>query len=374
MGVFRITHESKFIDGVNYQLHYGYDFGEHNSAPGMGLHSEERLEQVRKDFSMLAASGVHSVRVNVFTDGRAGIIFDDKGRALGVQDSVARGLLNVLHVADDNNIVASLVMLDHTFAERTERLDRRRPEIGAKQGHGRVLMTEAGRNELLNNVFKPLLQELSKEKPASLFSIELVNEPESLIEGLSTDTNMPGLLPAADLGKFKAFVRTFRDLVHQETGAQFTVGSLAVRHADMWLDVLDPACDYLSIHYYGRNDEPPFHALYDENVSAAPLKTVRGLQRKIPMVWGEYAANGSSEFVNQRFPQGFSKACQFLEDALNNHVKGAYAWAVRSGTGDWGDLFGPVPLEQHRKFTAMHAHRIEFAGALPPSPSTPGYA
>lgn len=101
---------------------------------------------------------------------------------------------------------------------------------------------------------------------------------------------------------------------------------------------------------------------------------MKGLQKKIPIVWGEYAANGSSEFVNQRFPQGFSKACQFLEDALNNHVKGAYAWAVRSGTGDWGDSFGPVPLEQHRNFTAMHAHRIEFAGALPPSLSTPEYA
>jgi hypothetical protein len=93
---------------------------------------------------------------------------------------------------------------------------------------------------------------------------------------------------------------------------------------------------------------------------------VQGLQRVIPVVWGEYAANGSSEFFNQEFPQSFSRASQFLEDALNHGVKGAYAWALRSGLGKWGDVFGPVPLEEHRLFTARNAHRIEFAGGLPP--------
>ncbi len=366
MALFRINRESNFIDGVNYQHRYGFDFGEHRSIPALGLHHEAGLQEVRKDFALLAGNGVHAVRMNVFTDGRSGIAYDSSGNPLGLQDAVVEGVLNVLRAAEHNNIVVSLVMLDHKFAERAEWIDRQKPEFGTKQGHARLLLTEAGRRELMNRVFIPLLQQLGQAKAPSLLSFELVNEPESLVGRLSTDTAMQMLLPSADMDKFKAYMRAFRDLARKETGAQFTIGSLALKYAGIWLDVLDSDLDYLSIHYYGQNDEPPYQALYEDNVEEYPLKTVKGLQRMIPVVWGEYAANGSSEVLNAELPQTFSTSFQFLEDALNNQVKGAFAWALRSGIGEWGDLFGPVPLDQHRMFTAKHAPRIAFTGGVPP--------
>lgn len=368
----KITRDSKFLDGVNYQLHYGFDFGEHRSIPGLGLHHSERLDQVKRDFVQLAENGIHSIRMNVFTDGRTGIVYDGVERAIGVQDSVVTGMLNVLRAATASKMLVSFVMLDHKFAERAEWIDRSKPALGTKQGHARLIATGQGRNELLCNVFEPLLQSIGKKHAESLLSFELVNEPESLIEGISTDSNMQRYIPLQELRQFRIFLRSFRNIAREETGAQFTVGSLALKHAVLWLDVLDPALDYLSIHYYGRKDEPRYQTLYRAKQRSNPLRTVKGLQRRIPVVWGEYAANGASDFVNPTSPQKFSHASQFLEDALKNHVKGAYAWALRSGLSEWGDCFGPVPLEQHRRFTALHAARVEFAGALPPVLSEPG--
>jgi len=342
MATFTITDQSDFIDGVNYQLQYGFDFGTHAAVPNLGLHNKERLRQVWQDFALLSDHGVRSVRMNVFNDGRTGIVFDGNLRPLAVQESVILGTLSVLRAAADCNLLVSLVMLDHKFAEQMEWIDAGKPELGTKQGHGRLLLTGAGREEMLSNVFRPLLQQIGREAPTSLLSFELVNEPESLIEGLSTDPFMQMRLPRSDLPEFKGFMRAFRDLVHQETEAQFTVGSIALKHAHIWLDVLDPRLDYLSVHYYGLNHEPPYDALYGE--------TVKRLQGNIPVVWGEYAANGFADYVNYLYPQQFSTASQFLEDALKHNIKGAYAWALRSGVGAWGDTFGPVPLDQHRAF------------------------
>jgi hypothetical protein len=366
MHPFRIKQDNKFLDGVNYQLHYGFDFGENKALPGLGLHDERRLELFRNDLGRLTECGIHSIRMNIFSDGRSGIVYDGTGGAVGVQACVVEALLGVLCAAEENDVVVSFVMLDHKIAERAEWIDAAQPESGTKQGHSRLLLTAAGREEMIRNVCQPVLQQLGRSKPASLLSFELVNEPESLIQGLSPNPFMQRHLPRGEFEEFKTFMRSFRDLVHQETGAQFTVGSLALKHAAVWLDVLDPGLDYLSVHYYGANGDPHYKALYTENTGINPLKTAKGLQSRIPLVWGEYAANGSSEFLNREYPQSFPRAIDFLEEALNNGAKGAYAWALRSGIGGWGDLFGPVPLETHKLFTARHASQIEFLGSRPP--------
>jgi hypothetical protein len=366
MHPFRITHDSKFLDGVNYQLHYGFDFGENKAFPGLGLHDESRLELFRKDLARLTECGIHSIRMNVFSDGRSGIVYDGTGGAVDVQASVIQGLLSVLRAAEENDVAVSFVMLDHKIAERAEWIDPAKPESRTKQGHSRLLLTAPGREEMIRNVCQPVLQQLGRSKPASLLSFELVNEPESLIQGLSPNPFMQRHLPRGEFEELKAFMRSFRDLVHRETGAQFTVGSLALKHADVWLDVLDPDRDYLSVHFYGANGDPPYKDIYKGNASMNPLKTAKGLQSRIPLVWGEYAANGSSEFLNRKYPQSFPRVIDFLEEVLENGAKGAYAWALRSGIGGWGDLFGPVPLAAHKLFTARHASQIEFLGSMPP--------
>src|SRR5512140_793944 len=105
----RISRDSKFLDGVNYQLHYGFDFGEHKCIPGLGLHHGDRLALVKKDFALLAENGIHAVRMNVFTDGRTGIVYDGIRRAIGVEDAVATGMLNVLRIAAASNMLVSFV-------------------------------------------------------------------------------------------------------------------------------------------------------------------------------------------------------------------------------------------------------------------------
>src|SRR5512140_670037 len=216
----RITRDSKFLDGVNYQLHYGFDFGDHKSIPGLGLHHTERLDQVKRDFMQLAENGIHAVRMNVFTDGRTGIVYDGVDRAIGVQDSVVTGMLHVLRAAAASNMLVSFVMLDHKFAERAEWIDRNKALLGTKQGHARLIATGPGRNEMLCNVFEPLLQSIGKKHAESLLSFELVNEPESLIEGISTDSDIQRYISLQEMEQFKISMRAFRNIVREETGAQ----------------------------------------------------------------------------------------------------------------------------------------------------------
>jgi hypothetical protein len=358
MGNIRITRQSNFLDGIAYpSLHYGYDFG----STSEGLHNPARIAEVNRDFAEFSRNGVHLVRMNVFTDGRlgSGIVFDQQGNptgidlpstALGNISPTIIGLRNVIAAARANNIQLSFVMLDHTYAEGPG-------SETDQQGHGALFRNAQSRQQLLN-VLQPFLDEIGRD-PANVLSVELINEPESLIGGWSTNRNMPNLLAQRDDPAFKQFMRDFRDRVHA-AGAQFTVGSLALRFAANWLDVLDPARDYLSIHYYAQNGEPPYSDLYQ------PLGQLKSVQARIPVVWGEYAANGANEFPNANIPQQFGSTRQFLEDSLNGGMKGGFAWAFYGPRGQ-GDMFGIPPLGEHRNFTADHSLRIEFAGGRPPA-------
>jgi hypothetical protein len=275
-----------------------------------------------------------------------------------MEPTTITGLRKVIAAARANNIQLSFVMLDHTFAEGPIAVDSNQPQLGTKQGHGALLRNAQSRQQLLNNVLQPILDEIGRN-PANVLSVELINEPESLIGGWSTSRNMPNLIAQRDLPDFKQFMRDFRDQVHA-SGAQFTIGSLALRFAANWLDVLDPSRDYLSIHYYAQNGEPPYNDLYQ------PLGELKSLQAQIPVVWGEYAANGANEFPPNA-PQQFANGQQFLEDSDSGGMKGAIAWSFYDGFGNPGDMYGIPPLAEHRNFTGDHSLRIEFAGGKPPA-------
>jgi hypothetical protein len=372
MGTVRITRQGKFLDGVAYpSLHYGFDFGDGPRGTNLGLHHKARIDKVNADFAELASNGIHSVRMNVFADGRTGIDFNHRSRQIQVQDSVLVGLGKVLDAAKANNIHLSLVMLDHKFAEgQLPIVDANNQEVGKKQGHGVVLKSPLLRKQLLDNVFRKVLERIGNDP--NLLSVELINEPESLIDGMSTNDeikNADSLIPQAELGDFKAYLREFRDLVHNTTGAQFTVGSLALKFAGEWLDVLDPQRDYLSIHYYGENDEPPYSDIYRRTLldRLTGRQTLKELQSRIPVVWGEYPAQGAREFQSPKV-QPFDTTLQFLDDALRNGIKGGYGWSFYSAKGErGGESFGPIPWKAHQEFTARNALRIEFGGGSAPA-------
>jgi hypothetical protein len=74
MHPFRIKYDSKFLDGANYGLHYGFDFGENKALPGRGLDDERRLELFRNELARLPECGIQAIQMNVFSNGRSGIV------------------------------------------------------------------------------------------------------------------------------------------------------------------------------------------------------------------------------------------------------------------------------------------------------------
>jgi hypothetical protein len=361
MGDLRITKDVSII-GVAYNPRYGFDFGDQlhvatNQGVAImppGLDSPKRAAQVASDLQNLAANGVNAISVKIFADGRTGINFDpkDPGRALGVQTSVYDGLNNLISAAAAIGIAVHLVLFDHLFVAPPEGLvdtSRGVRQTGPerKQGHLRALADPDNRALLLQNVIAPVLDHLGASP--NLLSVELINEPESILESMQGD-QVSGI-PRSQTAAFKDFMRDVRDLVHDRTGAQFTVGTLGLgRRVMEWVDVIDPKQDYLSVHYYANsaNGDPSYRNLYSANSEIVKLQRA-GVQ----VVFGEYAANG----------YGSIGAEQFLKDAHEHGVNGGFAWAMYDGEGNQGEKqlasgtanFGPLPLDDFRRFHLLNS-------------------
>ncbi len=371
MGDMRVSNDGSFIVGVAYNQRYGYDFGNQLriqtnqgvSQGPTGLDDPDRAKQMISDFQKLAANGVNAVSIKVFADGRTGIDFDpkDPGRALKVQDSVYTGLDNVMKAAVANGLAVQLVLFDHLFAEKgeslvtpTKGLYQTGPE--QKQGHVTAFSDPGNRALLLQNVIAPLLDHLGANP--NLLSVELVNEPESILQ--SMHCNVKEGIPANQTAGFKEYMRMVRDLVHDSTGAQFSVGSLGVAYAKEWLDVIDPNQDYLSIHYYENkyNRDPRYDSLYGPNSGISKLQ-----QAGVPVIFGEYAANG----------YGKVGAEEFLEGARAHGVQGGIAWAMYDPNGNLGEApaksgsanFGPLPLDDFRHFRLLNPDKTQRRSSPP---------
>ncbi len=360
MGNMRIDNESSgFIVGVAYNLHFGFDFGDQLRIqtdkgvsvmpPGLddpGRNDPKRADTVMDDFRKLRESGVNAVTIKLFTDGRTGIDFDpkDPGRALGVQKSVFKGLENVMKIAGANGIAVQIVLFDHTFAAKEAGLldpKEGRKQLGPerKQGHLQALANPDNRELLLRNVIAPVLKYLRGR--SNLLAVELVNEPESIIEGMHLNKGQKGI-PKAQTEAFKEYMRTVRDLVH-DAGAQFTVGCLGIAYAKQWLDVIDPQRDFISVHYYenSQNLDPKYGSLYGADSELMKLH-----KAGVTVVFGEYAGSGYGKVGTKAF----------LEDArAHGIVKGALgAWSMYDGNGKPGAANFLVPLDDLRHFRLLN--------------------
>jgi hypothetical protein len=373
MGDMRVTSNGGFIVGVAYNQHYGYDFGDQvkvqtnqGVTPGpLGLDQPKQQAKMMSDFQKLAANGVNTVSIKLFADGRTGIDFDPKnpGRAIKVQESVYRGLDNVMTAASANGIAVQLVLFDHLFAESAAKLVESTKDVHqtgqeSKQGHLTAFTDAANREQLLQNVIAPVLQYLGSNP--NLLSVELINEPESILA--SMHGTLQKNIPQSQTEVFKDYMRTVRDLVHDTTGAQFTVGSMGVGFVKQWLDVIDPAQDYLSIHYYenASNRDPRYASLY------GPKTDIAQLQRAgVPLIFGEFAANGYGKKIG---------AEQFLEDARAHGIRGGIAWAMYDADGNLGEKqpkggtanFGRIPLDDFRHFRLLNPGLVRRVSAPQP--------
>jgi hypothetical protein len=347
-----------FIVGVAYNQHYGYDFGDplqigtKQGVPVMSATLEKRTSTMINDFRKLAAHGVNAVTVKVFADGRTGIDFDpsNPGRALAVQESVKKGLDNLMTVAAANGLAVQVVLFDHLFVGDPKGLETKPHENAMKNPDNREL--------LLKKVIEPVLEHLKQGKYNNLLSVELINEPESTIEGMRGKKGHS--IPKAQTQAFKEYMRTVRDLVHDTTRAGFAVGCLGVGYAKEWLDVIDPKRDTINVHFFENsyNRDPKYADLY-----GASSELMKLLNAGVPVAFGEYAANG--------YGKG---ALAFLKDAYAHGIKGGFAWAMYDALGHPGGEhfehpgtahFGELPWNDFKEFHKLSSPTTQRA----PSPS-----
>jgi hypothetical protein len=75
---------------------------------------------------------------------------------------------------------------------------------------------------------------------------------------------------------------------------------------------------------------------------------------RIPVMWGEYPANGSNAYPEGGTRPAFHHPSVFLEAALRNGVKGAFGWSVHAQEG-----YGTIPLTASRDFVLAHREHVE---------------
>jgi hypothetical protein len=177
--------------GMNYRLHYGWDFG---ASPGPPLHlaAPDRAALLDADFATLAAAGCRLVRWLVFGDGRNGIRFVGEKPA-GLDPCVAPALRVALDTAARHGIGILFVLLDHTLSFRPRGIPGTAMAI---QGHGSLLRHADLFEALLGNVFAPFWDLIDNH--SHVIGYELLNEPEMIMRWRRPPRPDPRRRPSRD--------------------------------------------------------------------------------------------------------------------------------------------------------------------------------
>jgi len=253
-----------FIHGCNYPwstdgrtVFYGLDFGANVWGSHVGV--SMRRAAVARDFDEMARLGFVVVRWFVFCDGRAGIVFDDRGLPLGLDEPFFADVDTGLEIARDANIRLNLVLFDHHWCFRGvsqpladavtgELLDARLPE-----GRARVLLSERGRDALFDRVLGPLILRYSdggtrSDLAEQIFAFEFMNEPDFIIDEWERDLS-PRVARPLPFGVFADVLSGFSDLVHESSPALVTVGGARLHNLWAWDDAA-LGLDVLQLHSY----------------------------------------------------------------------------------------------------------------------------
>jgi hypothetical protein len=346
---------SQYLHGCNYPwstdgttIFYGMDFGANLWGSHLGVST--RRAAVARDFERMAWLGFNAARWFVFCDGRAGIVYDDRGLPAGPDPHLFADLDAALEIARDTGIGLDLVLLDHRWMFEGVRETIADPVTGdllearLPDGRAAVLRSQAGRNALLERLLVPLVRRygargLRADLAEQVVAYELMNEPDFVIEewerDLSSHVRRPLLFE--DLAEL---VSRLSDAVHQHSSALTTLG--VARLHNLWAcddDAL--GLDLLQVHSYPDTRHPGREVdLYGR--SAASLGVRRGV------ILGEFPGNGPEQHPPGALPPPTSLE-QYLEFALEGGYAGAWPWSF-SGT----DAYGALPEEPLRAFARRH--------------------
>jgi hypothetical protein len=331
-----------YLHGCNYPwstdgttIFYGLDFGANVWGSHLGVST--RRAAVDRDFIEMAALGFAAVRWFVFCDGRAGIVYDERGLPSGLDPHFFADLDAALEIARDAAIRVDLVLLDHRWMFTGVRETIADPVTGAllearlPEGRGRVLLSHAGRDSLFDKVIVPLVRRYGHrgeraDLASAVLAFELMNEPDFVIEEWERDVSSHVRRPLP-FEVVAELVGRLSDVVHEHSSAFTTLGCARLDNLWAWDDD-GSGLDVLQIHSYPDAHDPEREAdLFEKPASALDVR------RRV--IIGEFSSSHALD--------------QYLESALRAGYLGAWPWSF-SGT----DSYGRVPREPLERFAARH--------------------
>jgi len=232
---------AEFVVGANLPwLDYGQDFGASAWRPDGGVAVPARRELFAAELGRLAAAGATVLRLWLLADGRAGLVEDEAGRPLALDDHVFPDLDAALEALRAAGLRAHLVLTDFLWFSPARIVNGVR--LGGRHDHVRDPLLRA---RLLSHVFEPIA--LRYGQAPEIAGWDLLNEPEWATFGVGT------VDPGATISKLemRTYLGELAELFHSKASQPLSVGLASAR----WLSLLDGLpLDLVQVHWYETLD------------------------------------------------------------------------------------------------------------------------
>jgi hypothetical protein len=349
----------RFIHGCNYPwstdgttVFYGLDFGANVWGSHLGVST--RREAVARDFAEMAALGFTAARWFVFCDGRAGIVYDERGFPAGPDVHLFADVDAALEIAGEYGVAIDFVLFDHrwmfsgvreTIADPIsgDLLEGRLPE-----GRARIMLAREGRAALVERLVTPFVRRYGPSGARAdlaphVLAYEFMNEPDFVIDEWEQDLS-PHVRRPLSFDVVADLIARVSDVVHVHSRAFTTLGGARLRNLWAWDDEA-LGLDVLQLHTYPDLRRPTI----DEDPFGLPA-TALGVRR--PVLIGEFAGNSRAHHPPGVVPPERDPG-DYLTFAVNGGYVGAWPWSF-SGT----DAYGSVAREALISFGARHPEML----------------
>ena len=279
-----------FLIGLNkpcFGGQYDHDFG-NNQFSNWEPYLPNNLDIVRSFFSEV--QGIDIVRIWLF-EGMEGLIFDHNNEVVSIERTFLESLKKILDLAAQTNIRTYLCLFDAWAAKH-------RP---ATVNAMRLLIHET---RFINNILTTLCDFLSNHAAATIFAIDLMNEPEGLIEYNITRWNEL----ASTLNKWCNYLH------NNHHNFKCSVGWMRRENASKYsyLDV-----DFCDFHIYNESGELPHY--YENDF---------GKKRCIIGECGYPVVDNSPRQLALRRHYGVWTAKKMMIQARNKGYHGILPWPI----------------------------------------------